>query len=69
MYLEIENIYVRPEFRNRHVGGALLEKLLQVAEQNGIKRFLVSTVSKDMHGILKFYQRYGFQPWFAELFK
>ncbi len=68
-YLEIENIYVRPEFRNRHVGGELLEKLLEVAEHNGIKRFVVSTVTKEMDGILKFYRRYGFKPWLVELFK
>ena len=68
-YLEIENIYVRSEYRDRHVGGDLLEQLLAVAEQNGIKRFVVSTVTKDMDRILKFYGRYGFRPWFVELFK
>jgi ribosomal protein S18 acetylase RimI-like enzyme len=67
-YLEIENIYVRPEFRNRHVGGDLLEQLLAIAEQNGIARFVVSTITKDMDRIMRFYQRYGFKPWFVELF-
>ena len=68
-YLEIENIYVRPEFRNQHVGGDLLEQLLAIAEQNGIKRFVVSTITKDMDRILRFYRRYGFKPWSVELFK
>ena len=68
-YLEIENIYVRPEYRGRHVGGDLIERLLTVAEQNGIKRFVVSTVTKDTDRILKFYRRYGFKPWFVELFR
>lgn len=68
-YLEIENIYVMPEFRNIYVGGDLIEKLLDVAEQNGIKRFVVSTVTKDMDRILKFYRRHGFKPWYVELFK
>ena len=68
-YLEIENIYVRPEYRDRHVGGDLIERLLATAEQNGIKRFIVSTVTKDMEWILRFYRRYGFRPWFVELFK
>ncbi len=68
-YLEIENIYVRPEYRDRHVGGDLIEQLLAIAEQNGIKRFVVSTVTKDMDRILKFYRRYGFKPWYVELFK
>jgi ribosomal protein S18 acetylase RimI-like enzyme len=68
-YLEIENIYVRPEYRDQHVGGELIERLLAIAAQNGIKRFVVSTVTKDMDRILRFYERYGFRPWYAELFK
>jgi ribosomal protein S18 acetylase RimI-like enzyme len=68
-YLEIENIYVRPAYRDGHVGGDLIERLLATAERDGIKRFIVSTVTKDMDRILKFYQRYGFKPWFVELFK
>ncbi len=68
-YLEIENIYVRSEYRDRHVGGDLIEQLLAIAERDGIKRFVVSTVTKDMDRILKFYRRYGFKPWFVELFK
>lgn len=67
--LEIENIYVRSEFRNSRVGGDLLERLLAVAAQNGITRFIVSTVTKDMDRILNFYRRHGFQPWYVELFK
>jgi ribosomal protein S18 acetylase RimI-like enzyme len=68
-YLEVENIYVRPEFRNQHVGGDLLERLLAIAEQNGIRRFSVNTITKDMDRILRFYRRYGFKPWYVELFK
>ena len=68
-YLEIENIYVRPEFRNRHIGGELMERLLEIATQNGIQRFLVATVSKDMERVLNFYRRYGFKPWYVQLVK
>jgi len=42
-YLEIENIYLMAEFRDMHVGGDLLEKLLEVAAENGLERFMVST--------------------------
>jgi len=69
MHFEIENIYVKGEFRNMHVGGDLLERLLGVAKENGIERFVVSTVSKDIDQILKFYRTYGFRPWYVELFK
>jgi ribosomal protein S18 acetylase RimI-like enzyme len=68
-YLEIENIYVKPEFRNRHIGGNLIERLLEIAEQIGIQRFLVSTVSKEMDKTLNFYRRHGFKPWYVQMFK
>ena len=68
-YLEVENIYVRAEFRDMRVGGDLLERLLGVAKENGIERFVVSTVSKDIDRILRFYRSHGFKPWYVELFK
>lgn len=68
-YLEIENIYVKPDFRNRHLGGKLMDRLLEVAEQNGIQRFLVATDSKDMDKVLNFYRRHGFTPWSVQMFK
>ncbi len=68
-YLEIENLYVKPDFRNRHIGSQLLERLLAIAEQNGIQRFLVSTVTKDMDKILNFYHSHGFKPWYVQMFR
>jgi len=68
-YLEVENIYVKPEFRDRRVGGDLIDQLLAIADQDGIKRFIVSTVTRDMDRILKFYRDHGFKPWCVELFK
>ena len=68
-YLEIDNVYVKPEFRNSGIGGKLIEGLLEVATQNGIQRFLVSSVSKEMDKILNFYQRHGFKPWYIQMFK
>jgi len=68
LYLEIENIYIKSEFRNREFGGSLLEQLLETARQDGIQRFFVSTVTRDMHKILNFYQSHGFKPSYVELF-
>jgi ribosomal protein S18 acetylase RimI-like enzyme len=68
-YLEIENIYVHASFRDRHVGGQLLEKIFEIAEQNGINQFSLSTDTKDMTRILPFYERHGFNPWHVKLFK
>lgn len=68
-YLEIENIYVKPDFRNRRIGSQLVERLLNIAEQNGIQRLIVSTVSKEMDKVLRFYQSHGFKPWYVQMFK
>ena len=46
-----------------------MERLLEIATQNGIQRFLVATVSKDMERVLNFYRRYGFKPWYVQLVK
>ena len=68
-YVEIENIYVKQDFRNRDIGGKLLERLFEVARHDGIQRFLVSTASKDTDKILRFYRSHGFTPWYIQLFK
>jgi ribosomal protein S18 acetylase RimI-like enzyme len=68
-YVEIENLYVRPEFRNSAVGSALLERLLAVARQEGIARFVVDTTSKETDRILRFYRSHGFTPWKIQFFQ
>jgi ribosomal protein S18 acetylase RimI-like enzyme len=68
-YVEIENVYVKPGFRNSHIGGKLVERLLEVAEQNGIQRCVVTSVSKDMDKVLNFYRGHGFKLWQVQLFK
>jgi ribosomal protein S18 acetylase RimI-like enzyme len=69
-YVEIENVYVHPDFRHRHIGGPLLERLMAVAAHQGIQRFVVSSTSKEMDKMLQFYRRHGFfTPWYVQLFK
>ena len=68
-YVEIENVYVQPGFRHRHIGGQLMERLLAVAGHQGIQRFVVSSTSKEMDQILTFYRRHGFTPWYVQMFK
>ncbi len=68
-YVAIEDIYVRPDFRNRDIGGALLERIFEVARQEGIERFIVGTLSKETDSILKFYRSRGFIPWRIQFFK
>lgn len=68
-YVIIEDIYVRPDFRSRDIGGALLERVFEIAQQAGIERFTVGTLSKETDRILKFYRSHGFIPWRIQFFK
>jgi len=68
-YVEIEDIYVQPDFRDRDIGGALLERIFEVARQEGIQRFIVGTLSKETDKILRFYRSHGFTPWRIQFFQ
>jgi GNAT superfamily N-acetyltransferase len=68
-YLEIEDIYVHPDYRSQDIGGKLLERVFEVARQEGIQRFIVGTLSKETDRILKFYRSHGFTPWRIQFFK
>lgn len=68
-YVTIEDIYVRPDFRGSDIGGALLERVFEIARQAGIERFTVGTLSKETDRMLKFYRSHGFTPWRIQFFK
>jgi PhnO protein len=68
-YIEIEDIYVQPDFRNQDIGGQLLERIFDIARLEGIQRFVVGTHSKETDSILRFYRSHGFTPWRIQFFK
>jgi GNAT superfamily N-acetyltransferase len=68
-YVEIEDICVQPDYRGRDIGGELLERLFEIARQEGIERFIVGTLSKETDKILRFYRSHGFTPWHIQFFK
>jgi ribosomal protein S18 acetylase RimI-like enzyme len=67
-YISIEDIYVQPAYRDRAIGGTLLERVFEIARQAGIERFVVGTLSKETDQILKFYRSHGFTPWRIQFF-
>src|SRR5688572_9046524 len=67
-YLEIENLYVAPQFRKQGIGGKLIDELLRQAKQNGVAYARLYSATKDLRGILKFYERHNFQSWYVEMF-
>lgn len=66
--IEVEDLYVRPDVRDEEIGGALLDRLLAVARQAGVRRFVVGTLSTQTDKILRFYRRHGFTPWHIQFF-
>jgi GNAT superfamily N-acetyltransferase len=68
-YLRIDGIYVSPEFRNRGIGGALLNRLIETAEGDGIQRSLVYSATRELDVILRFYRRHGFKSWYVQMFR
>ena len=68
-YVAIEDIYVQPDFRDRDIGGALLEGVFAVARQDAIQHFVVGTLSKETDKILRFYRSHGFTPWRIQFFQ
>jgi len=57
--LWIEYVVVKPEFRKRGVGTALLQKLLDFAKRNGIDR-IYTTINPDNEASIKLHQKVGF---------
>ncbi len=52
----ISNMFVRPEARNRGVGSALLGRMIEVAEERGYVRLVLSPSARAV----PFYRRAGF---------
>ena len=68
-YLEIDDIYTISGIRGNGIGSILLEKILDVAKENGVERSLIYSATKDMEGISKFYKKHGYSTWNIQMFK
>jgi GNAT superfamily N-acetyltransferase len=68
-YLEIEEVYVRPDSRRLGIGSALIERLLGTARAAGVERFLLSSATRDLDAVLAFYRRHGFRSWSVQMFR
>ncbi|MGZ9811857.1 GNAT family N-acetyltransferase [Pseudoroseicyclus sp. H15] len=55
----ISSLYVRPEARRQGHAGALLQRIRQVAEAEGLARLELS-VFRDNHAAMALYRREGF---------
>jgi len=58
---EIDSIYVKPDFRGRHVGKTLMETSLGWIRENDVTAISIS-VSVGNEDVFGFYAGFGFQP-------
>ena len=68
-YLEVDNLFVLPQYRSNGIGSALLDHLLTQAKQKGITYVTVYSATKNIHSILRFYESHGFQSWYLQMFQ
>ncbi|MCI8774866.1 MAG: GNAT family N-acetyltransferase [Lachnospiraceae bacterium] len=57
---EIKRVFVRAEYRNRNIGGMLLENLIAQAKKTGFQRLVLET-GAFLEASVRLYQRYGFE--------
>lgn len=68
-YLEIDDLYVMPEWRAQDIGHQLLDTVLARAEADGIHYQLVYTATKEIRRILRFYESCGFESWYVQMYR
>lgn len=69
IYIEVEDIYVSSNSRGTGLGSLLLDKILEVAKDNGADRSLIYSSTKDMDSIIKFYKKHDYKTWYIQMFK
>jgi putative acetyltransferase len=57
---EMKRLYVRPEFRGKGVGIALMNAILREAKKIGYQRLRLDTIQPLMSDAIAMYRRFGF---------
>lgn len=57
---EMKRMYVKPQYRGRHIGEKLLELLLSLSGKLGYKKILLDTLP-EMTAAQSLYRKYGFR--------
>ncbi len=58
---EMKRLYLRPQFRGKGLGRALVDRIIAEARQIGYKRMRLDTVEPVMKDAVAMYRRIGFQ--------
>ena len=68
-YFEIEELYIKPEFRSRGIGGNLFQYVEEQLKKE-VNLIMLGTATKNFRAILHFYiEEMGMNFWSARLFK
>jgi GNAT superfamily N-acetyltransferase len=57
---EIKRLFVRPQYRGKGIGDALVKVILKEAHEKGCKKIVLDTLEK-LQPAIKLYLNYGFQ--------
>ncbi|MCL5996588.1 MAG: GNAT family N-acetyltransferase [Chloroflexi bacterium] len=68
-FLDIQEVYLHPDHRDRGVGHQLLQHQMQEAEAHGVTRAIVGSSNKDWRRTVAFYEALGFHMWAVTLYK
>jgi len=68
-YFELEEIYVKPAYRNRGIGTKLFRYVESEIKAEGINQLLLSSANKDFDRTVRFYQKLGMNTWTVSFFK
>lgn len=68
-YVEIDDLYVSPQFRQLGIGSQLIEHFLAQAKSRDITYALLYSATKEIRTVLQFYERHGFQSWCIQMFR
>ena len=68
-YLNVDEIFVRADHRDRCIGSQLMQALLDKAEAAGVVRSMVGSNNVDWLPTVQFYERHGYRMFAIQMYK
>jgi GNAT superfamily N-acetyltransferase len=67
--LELKEIYLAPESRNKGIGPQFLRVIERFAKSRGYTKLFVYSSVQELDPLIKFYRDNGFKTWAVQMFK